>query len=350
MRIFGWLTAMLLAPRAALACDAPVLAALGVPPEELISCEEVTRVGPTVFALVHTRLQGHPSFHLLDATVSLSTLTDGKLVDSREIGYSGPFQGINGGLLAYPLPLFHVDGWKRSDGESSYRSEEIYLLTDTGPSLIFSEKIETDSGSGYPTYHGDFELTLTTSALGQAPDLHIRKTWEICPDPEADCTDHKEEWRVCFYPPDRWARAERCPRKPSARATSALPPTRTNRYDPERAIDGDPSTAWVEAEKGPGIGAKLHIDLGPMDLNSLEVLPGYGKSDAIWARNNRLQTAWIHLSDGARIEAHFADERSLQTVWLGNHQAIEWVEIEIRGVYPGSRDDDTCISEVIVGR
>jgi hypothetical protein len=65
------------------------------------------------------------------------------------------------------------------------------------------------------------------------------------------------------------------------------------------AIDGDPSTAWVEGAKGNGIGERLVV--AASDAHGIALIPGYAKDEARWSKNHRVSTVqirWLRKKDG----------------------------------------------------
>lgn len=79
-------------------------------------------------------------------------------------------------------------------------------------------------------------------------------------------------------------------------ASSRLGPERGRRYDPDRALDGDGSTAWCEGVPGPGVGEWIEVRprLDPelaarCWLVGFAVIPGLTGSTRIWLANNRVE-------------------------------------------------------------
>ena len=120
------------------------------------------------------------------------------------------------------------------------------------------------------------------------------------------------------------------------------------RYAPQRAIDGDRTTGWQVSDGG--VGHWLRLELGARSrIDRVGFIVGYDKvrSDRIgdrWPLNNRVSDVLVTWEGGSAIH-HFEDDRSIQWVDLGSVTS-SWVSIEITGIYPGSRWNDTVISEV----
>jgi len=118
---------------------------------------------------------------------------------------------------------------------------------------------------------------------------------------------------------------------------------------PASAIDGDIGTAWVEGVDGPGIGESLTLNIGiPAELWNIGLLAGYFASPELLAANNRLKKVQITLSDGTSITEEFEDSSTTRVVHFDDIHVVEWIRLTILEVYPGTRWDDTAISELAV--
>lgn len=182
-------------------------------------------------------------------------------------------------------------------------------------------------------------------------------------------------------------------------ATSILPPdsgsTDSCLYGPERAVDGDPMTAWCEGIEGNGEGEVIVVHLGsrPESVREIEIWAGFGRSASLHARNGRPRTIRIHVLQAltglpnqydttmgnfvklAERIVHLDDLNGYQRVALPSFEPIRdraareeildrhyseyppyWLEpvcggalfaaLEIVEVYPGTSWEDTLISEV----
>ncbi|MDX6384029.1 MAG: hypothetical protein QOK48_1602 [Blastocatellia bacterium] len=119
----------------------------------------------------------------------------------------------------------------------------------------------------------------------------------------------------------------------------------SNTYYPANAIDGKRSTAWIEGVDGPGLGEWIRFDFDrEINLHRILIQPGYFKSPAIWAQNNRIATLTAYFSDGSSRDLSFSDRMDSQKVDIGSVKT-RWVKFVIKSVYYGS-DPDTAISEL----
>ena len=82
-------------------------------------------------------------------------------------------------------------------------------------------------------------------------------------------------------------------------ASSVLPASKTNHYEPSMLFDGNPATAWVEGVSEDGIGETitLHFDR-QRSLLGFEIINGYGKNQKIWSANSRVETLEASTGDG----------------------------------------------------
>jgi len=116
------------------------------------------------------------------------------------------------------------------------------------------------------------------------------------------------------------------------------------KYGPESAIDQDFSTAWCREPHD--LTQRWGIDFGESILpGTVGIQTGFARSEEIFAQNNRVKTAELHY-DGELVETlEFEDTYDMQFMELPDWPVTE-ISLYIIDVYPGSKYDDTCISEV----
>ncbi len=104
--------------------------------------------------------------------------------------------------------------------------------------------------------------------------------------------------------------------------------------------------AWSEGVEGDGLGEWLEITPKKvMPLYALSITPGYGKSEKLFAANNRPGRVEILLNGEHKFEARLDDEPENQVIRvLGYTKPVKKIRVTIVDVYPGSRHRDTCIS------
>jgi hypothetical protein len=135
------------------------------------------------------------------------------------------------------------------------------------------------------------------------------------------------------------------PLKITATSSSVRLAVQSNTYYPANAIDGLRSTAWIEGVDGPGIGEWIRFDFDrEINLHRILFQPGYFKSPAIWAQNNRLATMTAQFSDGSSRRLTFDNRMESQKVDVGSVKT-RWVRLTIDSVYSGT-DPDTALSEI----
>jgi len=135
------------------------------------------------------------------------------------------------------------------------------------------------------------------------------------------------------------------PLKITASSSSVRLAVQSNTYYPANAIDGKRSTAWIEGVDGPGIGEWIRFDFDrEINLHRILIQPGYFKSPAVWAQNNRLATLTAQFSDGSSRQLTFDNRMDSQKVDLGSVKT-RWVRLTISSVYSGT-DPDTALSEI----
>lgn len=151
-------------------------------------------------------------------------------------------------------------------------------------------------------------------------------------------------------------------------------------YGPTNLADADPATAWCEGAKGPGIGEVVVIEVPPG--KPLTIRNGYGKSPERFAQNGRIRRVEITLlgqgwtypvTDVAaalpvlgRHEVELADTAEPQALPLPSwttpaswaptvamnisvdpaDQQPAFLALRILSTYPGSKWQDTCVSEI----
>ena len=150
--------------------------------------------------------------------------------------------------------------------------------------------------------------------------------------------DHSEETVTSTSPAGT-------PLKITASSSSVRLAVQSNTYYPANAIDGKRSTAWIEGVDGPGIGEWIRFDFDrEINLHRILIQPGYFKSPAVWAQNNRLATLTAQFSDGSSRQLTFDNRMDSQKVDLGSVKT-RWVRLTISSVYSGT-DPDTAVSEI----
>lgn len=178
---------------------------------------------------------------------------------------------------------------------------------------------------------GSSESAKSDSSVSPTPKTGSSPQSRETPDTREDATP---------TPPPNVAPLQITPSSSSVRLA-----VQANTYYPANTIDGKRSTAWIEGVDGPGIGEWVRYDFDrEITLHRILFQPGYFKSPAIWAQNNRLATVMAQFSDGSSRRLNFDNRMESQKIDVGAVRT-RWVRLVIESVYYGT-DPDTAISEV----
>lgn len=129
--------------------------------------------------------------------------------------------------------------------------------------------------------------------------------------------------------------------------SSVLEPQFGNRYGGSNVIDNNRATAWVEGVDGGGIGQSLMVTFdGLRKIDLVKIVNGYAKNSEIFLKNNRVRQLVVETSGGLRQVVTLMDRDQRQTLDLPDLGEIGWISFEINSVYPGTKYDDTAISEL----
>lgn len=131
-------------------------------------------------------------------------------------------------------------------------------------------------------------------------------------------------------------------------ASSTLAPQGSSSYEPEKALDRNNSTAWVEGSSDAGENEWIELQSDtPQKISAIQINNGYDKSNNIFLANNRAEEIRIDFSDGSYIYSTLLDGYGvISQIDLGRAIKTSRLRITILGAYPGTQYNDTCISEV----
>jgi hypothetical protein len=123
-------------------------------------------------------------------------------------------------------------------------------------------------------------------------------------------------------------------------------------YGPASLFDNNDETAWVEGVPGHGVGQWVVIEFDQLRLvKSIEINNGYNKDRDIYYKNSRLKEIKVEFSERVdKINVVLRDTGSPQPIALPKDRPVKtyWIRITIESVYPGTKFDDTAISELHV--
>lgn len=132
--------------------------------------------------------------------------------------------------------------------------------------------------------------------------------------------------------------------------SSMLAPQGSNSYGPENLFDSDPDTAWVpDTQKAvDGLGEWILLRFArPRSVAAVVVANGYQKSQRdIYFKNDRPRDIEILLSNGRTQSVVLDDRFGVQRIDLSGADSIDWIQVRIRSVYPGTKYHDVGISDI----
>ena len=137
-------------------------------------------------------------------------------------------------------------------------------------------------------------------------------------------------------------------------ASSCLPPSKKFDYKGANAHDFDHESVWAEGAPGQGIGEYLvyHFPGSCPRITTVKVLNGHVKNEKAWRENSRVKQLKVYFNDDPIAILDLKDSRTLQcfevgTLGYNDHEADPWtLKFEIVDVYPGTKYQDTVISEL----
>lgn len=155
----------------------------------------------------------------------------------------------------------------------------------------------------------------------------------------------------------------------SITASSTLP----GNYQVENLLDNDLSTAWVEGKDGSGVGTKITVELvEPSPVIVVGLVNGYTKNETTYTRNNRIKKIRVEIfeekgENSLTLTEAFEEvlpEHDFVPIDASNFGRLidvpcdagdgffggstKKVVLTILEVYPGTRYNDTCISEIFL--
>ncbi|MCF8415167.1 MAG: hypothetical protein K9G40_02900 [Crocinitomicaceae bacterium] len=133
------------------------------------------------------------------------------------------------------------------------------------------------------------------------------------------------------------------------------------KYSANNIHDLNYKTAWVEGVAGQGIGEKITYDFPPENprITKIIIVNGYVKSPKAWTENSRVKKLKMYVNGKpfALLElANSKQEQSFSFTPLGVADRKDYdklrilprwtITFEIMEVYPGSKYEDTAITEI----
>ena len=143
------------------------------------------------------------------------------------------------------------------------------------------------------------------------------------------------------------------------KASSTLKRQGKQDYKASNIHDLDYSTTWVEGTEGYGIGEWVEYTLPASNprITDINIANGYVRTKKLWTENSRVKVLDVEVNGKPFARIHLADVYALQSVKVphigysdrDNFEGKEPIRIRfiIREVYPGTKYQDTAISEIL---
>ncbi|WP_152466775.1 hypothetical protein [Sulfitobacter sp. THAF37] len=131
-------------------------------------------------------------------------------------------------------------------------------------------------------------------------------------------------------------------------ASSTLGSQGRNSYVLTNMFDGNTATAWVEGVGGTGEGRQITVSFDrPTTVRRLGIVTGYAKSQDIFLKNARVREIYLEASNRSEGSIGLSDVSAMQRFDTTGLDNLDWLTLTIRATYPGTRYNDTAISELV---
>lgn len=139
---------------------------------------------------------------------------------------------------------------------------------------------------------------------------------------------------------------------PASISASSLWIRGRERHPGEHAFDGTDNTAWNEGTPGPGTGEWIQANFNERQrIRTLRMKTGWDHVTAhqedLFAANSHFQRIRLEFDDGQSVRAEVRNDQREYT-FTGLDHVSSSVRIVAEAVYPGTRWQDLCISEVVI--
>jgi hypothetical protein len=129
-------------------------------------------------------------------------------------------------------------------------------------------------------------------------------------------------------------------------------------YPASNIGDFSNDSAWVAGKNG-GINESITLTLvKPMHVDQIGIVPGFAKSKQLYFANNRIAQIDVSVNGGPPLPVTLPDEyisfgpgsqKGYRLIDLGAYSGdARTITVTVRKVYPGTRYNDTCISEILL--
>jgi hypothetical protein len=114
-------------------------------------------------------------------------------------------------------------------------------------------------------------------------------------------------------------------------------------------LDGDTTSCWCEGASGYGIGESVTFSSSvAQPVQGFVIWNGYQRSEYVYGIDTRPKTISVYADNGYFVGSFTLTDSGLtsQNVSFGTSVTTKSLTIEITSVYPGSKCEDCCISEI----
>jgi len=135
-------------------------------------------------------------------------------------------------------------------------------------------------------------------------------------------------------------------------ASSSTKPYGSFTYTPDKTIDQDNSTAWLEGVKGHGINEWIEFSADTEQyINGFTLYNGYQKNEKTYINNGKISKLLVTFSDGTNLEYElekqsFEESQKGNTIKFAETIKTKSIRFTILAVDEGVYYEDTAINEI----
>ena len=120
-------------------------------------------------------------------------------------------------------------------------------------------------------------------------------------------------------------------------------------HSPERIVDGNLSTAWVEGVTGQGKGEYITFEFNNnYAVNGFVINAGFQQSEELYQKNSRPAQLKVTFADETSTIYYLEEINGEQDIRLEKPVISNNITFSIMAVYPGTKYEDTVISEIVL--
>lgn len=136
------------------------------------------------------------------------------------------------------------------------------------------------------------------------------------------------------------------------KASSSAKPYKSFSYTPDKTMDKDNSTAWLEGVKGDGINEWIEFSADTEQyVNGFVLYNGYQKNKTTYINNGKVKKILLTFSDDSTLEyelptQNFEESQNGNTIKFSEQIKTKSIRFTILEVDKGTYYDDTAINEI----